>query len=53
MEWIEFTAKTVEEALDKALQEFETTSDKVEYEVLERESNGFAYFLPELKSYDL
>ncbi|MBQ3600705.1 MAG: protein jag [Lachnospiraceae bacterium] len=44
MEWIEFTAKTVEEALDKALQEFETTSDKVEYEVLERESNGLLGF---------
>lgn len=40
MEWVEFTAKSVDEALDLALQKMETTSDKVEYEVLEKESNG-------------
>lgn len=40
MEWVEFTAKSVDEALDLALQEMETTSDKVEYEVIEKESNG-------------
>ena len=40
MEWVEFTGKTVDEALDIALQQFETTSDKVEYEVLEKESGG-------------
>ena len=40
MEWVEFTAKTVDEALDAALQKFETTSDKVEYEIIEKESNG-------------
>ena len=40
MDWVEFTAKTVEEALDAALQKFETTSDKVEYEIIEKESNG-------------
>lgn len=44
MEWVEFTAKTVDEALDLALQELETTSDKVEYEVLEKESNGLLGF---------
>lgn len=40
MEWVEFSAKTVDEALDLALQKLETTSDKVEYEVLEKESSG-------------
>lgn len=39
MEWKEFTAKTVNEALTNALIEFETTSDKVEYEVIEKESS--------------
>ena len=39
MEWKEFSAKTVNEALTNALIEFETTSDKVEYEIIERESS--------------
>lgn len=39
MEWKEYTAKTVNEALTNALIEFETTSDKVEYEIIERESS--------------
>ena len=39
--WYEFTAKTVEEALTEALIKLETTSDQVEYEVIEKESNGF------------
>lgn len=39
MEWKEFTAKTVNEALTNALIEFETTSDKVEYDILEKESS--------------
>lgn len=39
MEWKEFTAKTVNEALTNALIEFETSSDKVEYEVIEKESS--------------
>lgn len=38
MEWKEFTAKTVNEALTNALIDFGTTSDKVEYEVIEKES---------------
>ena len=38
MEWKEFTAKSVNEALTNALLEFEVTSDKVEYEVIEKES---------------
>lgn len=39
-EWKEFTAKTVDEALTNALVQLETTSDKVEYEVIEKESAG-------------
>ena len=39
-EWREFTAKTVEEALTEALVTLETTSDNVEYEVIEKQSNG-------------
>lgn len=39
-EWIEVTAKNVNEALTEALIKLETTSDNVEYEVLEKESNG-------------
>ena len=38
-EWKEFTAKTVDEALTSALVSLETTSDKVEYEVIEKESS--------------
>jgi spoIIIJ-associated protein len=41
MEWVEFTAKTVDEALTEALIKLETTSDRVEYEVIEKESSGF------------
>ncbi len=39
-DWREFTAKTGEEALTEALIQLGTTSDNVEYEVLEKESNG-------------
>ena len=39
--WYEFTAKTVDEALTEALIKLETTSDQVEYEVIEKECNGF------------
>ncbi|MBE5938322.1 MAG: protein jag [Lachnospiraceae bacterium] len=39
-EWMEFTGKTVDEALTNALINFSTTSDKVDYEVIEKESNG-------------
>ncbi|MBR4343650.1 MAG: protein jag [Lachnospiraceae bacterium] len=37
----EFTGKTVEEALESALSELNVTVDQIEYEVLEKESNGF------------
>lgn len=39
-EWKEFSAKTVDEALTNALVQLETTSDKVDYEVIEKESSG-------------
>lgn len=41
MDWVEFTAKTVDDALTNALLRLETSSDNVEYEVIEKESNGF------------
>lgn len=40
MDWVEFTGKNVNEALTDALIKLETTSDKVQYEVIEKESNG-------------
>ena len=39
-EWIEFSGKTVEDALTDALINLQTTSDKVEYDVIERENAG-------------
>lgn len=39
-EWKEFSARTVDEALTEALVQMETTSDKVEYEVIEKEKSG-------------
>lgn len=38
--WQEFSAKTVDEALTEALIKLETTSDQIEYEVIEKESTG-------------
>lgn len=40
MDWVVYTGKNVNEALTEALIKMETTSDKVEYEVIEKESNG-------------
>ena len=40
MEWVEFTGKNVAEALDIALDQFGTSSDNVDYEVIEKETNG-------------
>ena len=36
MDFIEFTGKTVDDALTNALVEFGVTSDQIEYEVLEK-----------------
>lgn len=41
MDWIEITAKTVDEAITEALIKLGTTSDNVEIEVIEKESSGF------------
>ena len=41
MDMITVTAKTVDEAVTKALIELETTSDKLEYEVIDKGSAGF------------
>lgn len=40
MEFIEFTGKTVDEAVTEAMIKLDTTSDKLEYEVIETGSNG-------------
>lgn len=40
MEFLEFTAKTVDEAITEAMIKLETTSDNIEYEVIEAGSNG-------------
>lgn len=40
-DWLEISAKTTEEAVTEALIQLGTTSDHVEYEVLEKESKGF------------
>lgn len=44
MDWREFSAKTTEEAIQEACIALETTSDKLEYEVIEKESKGFLGF---------
>lgn len=41
MEYREFTGKTVEDAIMEAAIHLETTSDKLDYEVLEKGSSGF------------
>ena len=41
MEWIEFAAKTVDEAITDAMLELGTTADNLEYEVIEKETSGF------------
>jgi len=39
-DWIEITAKTVDEAILEASLKLETSSDKIEYEIIERETKG-------------
>lgn len=41
MEFIEISAKTVDDAITEALIKLGTTSDKIEYEVIEKGSAGF------------
>lgn len=44
MEFMEFSAKTVDDAITEALIAFGTTSDQIEYEVVEKGSSGFLGF---------
>ena len=44
MEVVEFTAKTVDDAITAACQKFLVTSDRLEYEVMEEGSSGFLGF---------
>ena len=44
MEFIEVSAKTVEDAITDSLIQLGTTSDKIEYEVIEKGSSGFLGF---------
>lgn len=41
MDWKEFAAKTVDEALTNAMLDIGTTADNLEYEVIEKETSGF------------
>ena len=41
MDYVEVTGKTVDEAINNALDQLNLTSDKLEYEVLDRGSSGF------------
>lgn len=41
MEFVEVSAKTVDDAITEACQKFSVTSDKLEYEVVEEGSSGF------------
>ena len=44
MDFIEVTGKTVDDAITEALVQLGTTSDQIEYEVLEKGSSGFLGF---------
>lgn len=52
-EWKEFTAKTVDEALTNALVQLGTTSDKVEYEIIEKKVQEYLGFSASLRKYVL
>lgn len=41
MDYVEVTGKTVDEAINNALDQLNLTSDKLEYEVIDRGSSGF------------
>lgn len=44
MDYIKITAKTVDDAITEALIKLETTSDMIEYELIEKGSTGFLGF---------
>ena len=39
-DWVEYSGKTVDDALTNALIAMQTTSDQLEYEILEKETKG-------------
>ena len=41
MDFVEFSAKTIDDAITEACQKLTVTSDKLEYEVIEEGSSGF------------
>ena len=41
MEYVEFSGKTVDDAITEACQKFTVTSDRLEYEVIDKGSSGF------------
>lgn len=45
MDYIEVSAKTVDDAITEALIKLGTTSDKIEYEIIEKGSTGFLGFI--------
>ncbi len=45
MEYVEFTGKTVDDAITEALLQLQTTSDKIEYEVVDKGSAGLFGFI--------
>lgn len=45
MEYIEVTGRTIDDALTNACLKLETTSDNIEYEVIEKGSTGFLGFI--------
>ena len=44
MDYIEFTGKTVDDAITEACQEFTITSDRLDYEIIEKGTSGFLGF---------
>ena len=44
MEYMEFTGKTVDDAITEACQKFTITSDRLEYEVIEKGTAGIFGF---------
>lgn len=44
-DYIEISAKTVDDAITEALLKLETTSDKIEYDIVEKGSNGLFGFI--------
>ncbi|MDE6232147.1 MAG: protein jag [Lachnospiraceae bacterium] len=45
MDYVEFTGKTVDDALTEALVKLEATTDKIDYKVIDKGSNGILGFI--------